>query len=242
MSQTALIFGATGLVGSHLLENLLNSDNFSKVYIVARRKLADWQQLNASSQAKMEFVQLEMEDVCQQMMGADKDPLSLGLPQHVDQVFCCLGTTIKSAGSKEAFRRVDVDYVYSTALYAKYCQAKGFFWISAAVNSLWTPSFHLKLKAVVDRKIQALELPYAKAVCPSLIEGKREAYRPAESISAYIMQPFNKTLLNGPLRIYKSIQAVEIAQAMLNLALNRYPVHPYLRIWPNDHRVFQSAS
>ena len=97
MSRTALVAGATGLVGSHVLELLLADPQWSHVVTVGRRK-------TSNHNAKLE----------QRVLNLSELDSVTDLP-HVDDVFCCLGTTIKQAGSQRAFRLVDHDFVVGFA-------------------------------------------------------------------------------------------------------------------------------
>ena len=118
MTRSAAIFGATGLVGRACLDLLLADERYGRVIAIGRREPA-----RADAKLVVRRVALDTID-------AFDDP-TLGL---VDDVFCCLGTTIAKAGSQEAFRRVDLDYVVNAATFAKRRGARHFLMVTAVVS------------------------------------------------------------------------------------------------------------
>jgi len=212
MSKTAIVLGATGLIGRHVINYLLADERYHKVKVFTRRNTGV---LNA----KLEETIIDFED----LQNYAKD-------FGADDLFCCLGTTMKKAGNKDNFIRYDSEYVVNAASLAKQAGVKRFIWVSAAASRLNSPSFHLRVKAEMDEQIKKLKFPFFKAVKPSLLLGKREEFRLGESIGTFFFKPVSRLLL-GPLKKYRAIRGDEVAQAMINLA-NDKPVHPYLEVWP----------
>lgn len=225
--KTALLFGATGLIGSYLLKILVADQNYKKVVVVTRRDLTLQDELIASAinEGKLHIELLELDNLISEFEKRD------ALKYEYDDVFCCLGSTMKQAKTKSAFRKVDYDFVYATAKLTKELQASRYVWVSAAISSTRVPSFHLRLKGEVDRDISDLGLPFYKAVKPSLLMGERDQFRPAESYSAVVFKPLGKVLLHGPLKQFRAIDGEDVAKTMHALC-NDLPCHDYLAVWP----------
>ncbi|PTY03782.1 oxidoreductase [Opitutaceae bacterium EW11] len=194
--KTAWIAGASGLVGSFCLKHLLDSPVYSRVVAVARRELPI--QHPKLTQALVNFAVL------------DPSP-------GVDDVFCCLGTTIRQAGSREAFRRVDFGYVVSLAEAAVHSGANQFLVVSSVGADPASPNFYLRVKGEMERAI--LQWPFAAVHLfrPSLLIGPRRQFRFAERLGA-VMAPIVSPLLRGSLRRYRPVQASAVAGAMLAAA------------------------
>ena len=201
MSHIA-IFGATGLTGSYLLKYALNDPNIEKVTTFTRRAIAETDaKLN---QHQVDFSQLEQ----------------LQPALAVDTVFCCLGTTLKKAGSKAAFRAIDIDLVERVARVAKQAGTKQFVVISSQGASPQSKFFYSRCKAEIEYKLSVLfdNSECQLIICqPSLLLGERSEHRFAEGLGI----TFNKYcawIWRGVLRKYQPILAADLAEAMLNLA------------------------
>jgi uncharacterized protein YbjT (DUF2867 family) len=195
MGKTALLAGATGLVGEHVLQLLLEDARYDKVTAVVRRPLA--------SHAKLRCVV------------ADFDHLADHAAElQADDVFCCLGTTMKTAGSKEAFRKVDYDYVVNLAVLARRRGATKFALVSAVGASLKSPAFYPLVKAEAERDVAKLEYEAVHIFHPSFLLGERKEHRPGEKYGIALFRVVEPLLL-GPTRRYRSIQAADVARAML---------------------------
>ncbi|MET3963315.1 uncharacterized protein YbjT (DUF2867 family) [Marmoricola sp. OAE513] len=193
MSRTALIAGASGLVGSRLLDLLLADDTWDAVLSVGRREVD-------RSDAKLE----------QRVV----DLLTLsGLPA-VDDAFSCLGTTIKIAGSQEAFRAVDHDAVLAVAAAARAAGATRFLHVTAIGASPDSRVFYNRVKGETERDVAASGIATTVAVRPSMIDGARpDAHRPGESIGLVAMRAA------GPLLgRYRPNKATDIARALVREA------------------------
>lgn len=199
MPRTALLLGATGLVGGHCLDLLLADDAYSRVVTVGRRKVG-------REAAKLE------ERV------ADFDRLE----EHADafaadDVFCCLGTTIKQAGSREAFRRVDHDYPLAAARLASGRGARQFLLVTALGADARSRVFYNRVKGEAERDVAALPFGGVVLARPSLLLGERAERRPGEAV-AQGLAPVLAPLLIGPLRKYRPIPGLTVARAMARLA------------------------
>lgn len=199
MSRTALVAGATGLVGALLLRKLAASPEYREVRVIARKPPN--YQAGTIRFVHSDLTRLEdMTDVL-----------------NVDDVYCCLGTTLKKAGSLEAFTKVDYDMVVGLARAASKAGAKRFLVVSAAGTSAASPAPYSRVKAAMEKTVSDIPFEAVHILRPSLILGARAERRPAEQ-AAQILAPLLSPLLVGPLKKYRPISGEAIADAMIALA------------------------
>lgn len=197
--KTALILGATGLVGGELLSLLLKDDFYSNVKAVVRKK-------PEVEKSKLEWIVADFDNICQ-----------LDSRIAADHVFCCLGTTMKKAGSKRAFYQVDFLYPLE---FAKLSQNKGatqFFLVSAMGANIKSSIFYNRVKGEIEVAISSVPFYGVNIFRPSLILGDRKEKRLGEKI-AIILSGIISPIMIGPLKKYKPIQATAIASGMLKIA------------------------
>jgi uncharacterized protein YbjT (DUF2867 family) len=199
MPRIALVAGATGLVGNLLVQRLLASGAYDRIKLLARRALP-------TDDSRVEMIISDYSDL---------DALVKKL--KADDVFCCLGTTLKKAGSRAAFEKVDYQMVVDLARAAHAAGAKQFLVISAAGTAEHSPSFYSRVKAHMERDVSAVGFDAVHIVRPALLIGAREERRPAEQISQMLMPLFNPLLL-GSLKKYRSARGEDVADALLQLA------------------------
>lgn len=193
----ALLFGATGLIGSQLLGQLLASDRIARVTAVTRRPLS-------TSHAKLNNVISDMQ--------SDALPGGIG---RADIAFCCLGTTLKQAGGKEGFYAVDHDLCLRSAQWSRQLGAQHFLVVSAMGASATSPVFYNRVKAETERDLQTLGFPRLTIMQPSLLLGERGGpSRPGEALGI-ALAPLFTPLMAGPLSPYKPVRAEMVAAAML---------------------------
>jgi uncharacterized protein YbjT (DUF2867 family) len=197
--KVALIAGATGLVGSHLLPLLLNCGRYSKVIAVVRRPLAIVHP--CLDQRIVDFDRLE------------DHRLSL----IADDVYCCLGTTMRQAGSKDAFYRVDYLYVVKLAALTAANFAAQFMLVSAMGADPASTFYYNRVKGDTEAAVRQAPFRAIHIFRPSLLLGERSEKRTGEQIGAVLLRLF-APLLVGPLQRYRGIPAQAVAQAMLNAA------------------------
>ena len=162
MTRKALVLGATGLVGNACLESLLASNEYDLVRVLSRREL------------DLEHPKLDCRVV-------DLDDMEACAEQfQVDDVFCCLGTTMKKAGSRQAFRHVDHDLVLLAGKLALRAGVQRFLVVSAINANARSPFFYSRVKGQVERGLKELGLPLLAIFQPSLLRGERKDKRPAE--------------------------------------------------------------
>lgn len=195
--KTAIIAGASGLIGRSLTQLLLKSDDYGQVIALVRKPLG--LQHEKLKEHTTDFSTLEdMED----------------FPQG-DDIFCCLGTTMKKAGSKDAFRKVDFTYPYELAKRALKAGASRYFLVSAQGANMHSRIFYNKVKGELEDKISFLDFRTIYIFKPSLLRGKRNESRPGESFAQAITRiiPFF-----GPWKKYHPIYADKVADSMMKVA------------------------
>lgn len=196
--RTAAVFGTTGLIGSHLVDLLAVHSNYQKVYAFTRKEVA-------SLPNKIEYVNFSLE--------------SIRILEGIDDVFVCLGTTMKKAGSEEAFTRVDYDMVLEIAKQSKLAHVKHFLAISSLGADSSSGNFYLKTKGMMEEEVKKLGFEYCGIVRPSLLIGNRKEFRLGEKIGIAAFKVFSFIFV-GPLKKYKGIYAIDVAKSMIMLALN----------------------
>ena len=193
-NRTALLVGATGLVGSFLLRRLLACGAYARVTVWVRRKL---EQVHPKIRCEVvNFERLHERRV------------------EAEDVFCCLGTTIKKAGSQAAFRQVDYDYPVALAIAAAGGGARRLLVVSALGANPDSRVFYSRVKGEMEIAVKAAGVPTTIFFRPSLLSGRREEVRRGERIGEAI----GKVL--GPLLgKFRPIHADIVAAAMLRAAL-----------------------
>lgn len=199
--RIALIAGATGLIGGFCLQDLLGE--YSKVISLVRKP-------TGLTHPKLTELIVNFDELSSQ-------PL-----QRCDDVFCTLGTTIRKAGSQDAFRKVDFGYPAALAGWTQRAGAKQFLVVSSVGADPNTSNFYLKTKGQMEESIQRVNFQSLHIFRPSLLMGPREETRLGEQISTPIMKALG-VLMIGPLSKYRAIKAGTVAQAMVHAAQQNTP-------------------
>lgn len=203
-TKSAIVLGATGLVGKALTQRLLDDPRYHQITVLVRRPLAD--SLFADPNNKLNPIVVDFEQL-QDYQGYFT----------VDHVYCCLGTTIKKAGSESAFRRVDFEFVHVAAQLARAQRAKSFVWVSSIGADAKSKNFYLRVKGELENAIMNMpQLSHAAAVRPSLLLGERAESRPAEQLGIAIGKLVSP-LMVGHLRKYRPVEASDVALQMIGL-------------------------
>ena len=199
MSRTALLAGATGLVGSHVLQFLLDDPEWSRVVTAGRRTTP--QRHDKLEQRVLDLGAIE----------------ALGDLPHADDVFCCLGTTIKQAGSQQAFRRVDHDFVVGLARAGIRVGATQFLLVSAIGADPESRIFYSRVKGETETDVRKLPYRAVQIFRPSMLLGERPEFRLGERL-AIMASPLLQLALVSRLRRYRPIQASDVARAVVRVA------------------------
>ena len=194
--KTAIIIGASGLTGKALLYQLLQDDTFSRVTIFVRKELA-------IANTKLNQQVIDFNDL------SSYKELIKG-----DVVFCCMGTTIKTAGSQDAFKKVDFIFPTEFAKIAKQNGISTFLLQSSLGADATSSNFYLKVKGETEEAIKNLNFQSFATFRPSMLLGDRLEFRLVEKIGKIIMQAFS-ILFIGKLKRYKAIHVNQVAKAMI---------------------------
>jgi uncharacterized protein YbjT (DUF2867 family) len=197
--KTALIIGSTGLIGSKLLDNLLESPAYDKVITFVKRD-------TGKTHTKL----------TQHIIDFDK-PESYQNLVVGDDFFCTIGTTIKKAGSKEAFRKVDYVYPQQFASFALKSNVKQFLTISSLGADKASGNFYLKTKGEIEDFLKQSSFESVAILRPSLLLGDRKEFRLGEKLGAIFMKLFSFTFIGG-LKKYKPIESDVVAKALFRIA------------------------
>jgi len=199
VARTALVAGASGLVGSHLLRLLLESPAYDRVTVLVRRELP-----------------LAHKKLTQRLIDFDRLAQVADFPR-VHDVFCCLGTTRKQAGSPDAFRKVDFTYVVELARMAVRHRATQFLVVTSLGADPRSRVFYSRVKGETEAAVRRLQFDGILIFRPSLLLGLRSERRPAEWLAA-VASPLVSWALVGPLARYRPIRAAAVARAMVRVA------------------------
>lgn len=203
MSQNALIIGSTGLIGGHLCHDLFKDSNYEKVCAINRRP---------SGYNDPKFTEYIVDFNGLEGLG--------GFPK-IDHAFCCLGTTMKKAGSKDAFYQVDFDYVLSFGKLAKILGCPTFVLVSSMGADSSSSIFYNQVKGEIEEAIQAIGFETVHIVRPSLLLGNRGESRLGESIGQLVAKTFSFLIPKN----YQAIEAEDVALFMKKRALSHQKGH-----------------
>ncbi len=192
--------GASGLIGSYLLDQLLNAETVDQVHILVRKKLDK-----------------EHPKLIQHI--ADYENLDqLRIAEKIDVAFCALGTTLRKAGSKDVQTRIDRDYVIAFANWSKSNGAERIGIVSSLGATANTSNFYLRLKGEMEQAVINLQLDHTVFVRPSLLLGPRTERRFGEMIGKAIMTVLNP-LFFGKAKRYRAVPAQDVAATLIRETL-----------------------
>lgn len=193
----AIIFGATGAVGSELLRLCLDGNRYSRITVIARRPAS-------LTHEKLKWITAEFDAL------HSLKPVS-GLIDG--DAYCCLGTTIKAAGSDKAFRRVDYDFVLNAARFAKKSGVTQFSLVTAIAANSDSGMLYNRTKGEVEAAVIAEDFPTLNIFRPSLLKGKRAEFRLKEEIANRLLF-FMTPLFQVGLQRYKPVEISTLARAL----------------------------
>ena len=193
--------GASGLIGSYLLDQLLNADTVDQIHILVRKKL------------DKEHPKLI------QHIAVYENLEQLRIDEKIDVAFCALGTTLRKAGSKDVQTRIDRDYVIAFANWSKSNGAERIGIVSSLGATAKTSNFYLRLKGEMEQAVINLQLDHTVFVRPSLLLGPRTERRFGEMIGKAIMMVLNP-LFFGKAKRYRAVHAQDVAATLIRETLS----------------------
>ncbi len=219
----ALVLGATGLVGGEVVRELLRSDAYGEIRVLSRRPMG--LQHPKLTETIIDFEELE---ASAEFFGGVRD------------VFCCLGTTIRKAGSQVKFRKVDLEYPLRAAKISRQKGVTQFLAVSAMGADPDSRLFYNRVKGEAEQVLSVSGLTGVHLFRPSLLLGSRSDFRFAEAAGAWVMRGLDP-LMRGRAAKYRAMPAATLARAMVTIAqTGTAGTHVY----PNDviHVLGQSPA
>jgi uncharacterized protein YbjT (DUF2867 family) len=198
MGKTALLFGSTGLIGNLLLEELLASDSYTKVRIFVR-------QPTEVTEAKVEEIIMDFAHPEQY------SPLISG-----DDIYICLGTTIRKAGSVANMEKIDRDIPVKIAEIASTNRVRSLAVVSSIGANKASSNYYLRIKGEMEEEILRMEFENIAVVRPSMLLGERNERRAGELVGKVVMTAFSP-LLAGKLKKFRAIHSRDVARAMIEI-------------------------
>ena len=197
--KTALLFGASGLVGSHVLNQLISNNNYSKIKLFVRSSIN-------MSDPKIEIIQTDfnnLENHREDIKG--------------DDCFFCIGTTKKNSPDKNEYKRVELEVPKQIAQIAKSNFVNSFVFVSSGYADPKSSGDYLKFKGEVEEELKKLNFPKLGVMRPSFLLGDRKEKRVGEKIGIFIFKLISPLLL-GPLKKMKPIHSEIVARSMIKVA------------------------
>jgi uncharacterized protein YbjT (DUF2867 family) len=201
MHRTALLAGSTGLVGQLLIRRLIIHPAYGAARAIDRRQPDD--------DPRVEWLRSDFSDL---------DEINEQLA--VDDVYCCLGTTVQKAGSLGGYEAVDYGMVVDLARATRKAGANRFIMLEPMTSSIWSPLFSHRVKARAVREVAKLGFDAVHILRPSLIIGAHEDFRFWDDFWQQTIAPWASELLMGPFERLKPVPVDAVAKAMVDLALH----------------------
>jgi len=197
--KTALLFGASGLVGSHLLNQLIKDTNYSKIKLFVRS-------VPEISNSKVQIIKTDFNN----LQNHKEDFKG-------DDCFFCIGTTKKNSSDKDEYRRVELDIPKEIAKIAKLNLVNSFIFVSALYANPKSSGDYIRFKGLVEEELKRLNFPKLALMRPSFLMGDRKKQRVGEKIGIFLFKLLSPLLL-GSLKKMKPIHAETVAKAMIRVA------------------------
>ena len=197
--KTALVFGSTGLVGGHLLDQLIKNENYNKIKLFVRSEII-------INDLKVEIVKTDfnnMEKHKEEMTG--------------DHCYFCIGTTKQNSPDKDEYRRVELDLPKQIAQITKSNSVNSFVFVSSGYADPNSSGDYLKFKGLVEEELKRLSFNKLGIMRPSFLIGDRKEKRVGEKVGIFIFKLLSPLFL-GPLKKMKPIQSEKVAKAMIKIS------------------------
>ena len=199
--KTALLFGASGLVGSHVLSQLISNNNYSKIKLFVRSTIN-------ISDPKIEIIQTDFNN-----LENHKEDIK------GDDCFFCIGTTKKNSPDKNEYRRIELEVPKQIAQIAKSNSVNSFVFVSSGYADPKSSGDYLKFKGEVEEELKRLNFPKLGIMRPSFLLGDRKEKRIGEKIGIFVFKLLSPLFL-GPLKKMKPIHSATVAKAMIAITQN----------------------
>ena len=196
--KTALVFGSSGLIGGHLLNELIQSDNYNKIKLFVRSD-------HGSNHSKTEIIKTDFNN-----LENHKEDIK------GDDCFFCIGTTKQNSPDKNEYKRVELDMPKKIAQIAKSNLVNSFVFISSGYADPNSSGDYLKFKGQVEEELKRLSFPKLGIVRPSFLLGDRKEKRVGEKVGIFIFKLLSPLFL-GPLKKMKPIHSKKVAIAMVKI-------------------------
>ena len=197
--KTALVFGSTGLVGSHLLDQLIKNENYNKIKLFVRSEII-------INDLKVEIVKTDfnnMEKHKEEMTG--------------DHCYFCIGTTKQNSPDKDEYKRVELDLPKQIAQITKSNSVNSFVFVSSGYADPNSSGDYLKFKGLVEEELKRLSFNKLGIMRPSFLIGDRKEKRLGEKLGIFVFKLLSPLFL-GPLKKMKPIQSEKVAKAMIKIS------------------------
>ena len=197
--KTALVFGSTGLVGGHLLDQLIKNENYNKIKLFVRSEII-------INDLKVEIVKTDfnnMEKHKEEMIG--------------DHCYFCIGTTKQNSPDKDEYRRVELDLPKQIAQITKSNSVNSFVFVSSGYADPNSSGDYLKFKGLVEEELKRLSFNKLGIMRPSFLIGDRKEKRLGEKLGIFVFKLLSPLFL-GPLKKMKPIQSEKVAKAMIKIS------------------------
>ena len=201
--KTALLFGSSGLIGGHLLNILVQNNDYNKIKVFVRSE-------PETIDSKIEIIKTDFNN----------------LNKHIkdikgDDCFFCIGTTKQNSPDKNEYKRIERDMPVEIAKIAKTNSVNSFVYVSSGFADPKNSGAYLRYKGEVEEELKRLDFKKLGIMRPSFLMGNRKEKRFGEKIGIFLFKLLSPLFL-GPLKKMKPIQAEEVAQAMINVAQKDY--------------------
>ena len=197
--KTALVFGSTGLVGGHLLDQLIKNENYNKIKLFVRSEII-------INDLKVEIVKTDfnnMEKHKEEMTG--------------DHCYFCIGTTKQNSPDKDEYRRVELDLPKQIAQITKSNSVNSFVFVSSGYADPNSSGDYLKFKGLVEEELKRLSFNKLGIMRPSFLIGDRKEKKAGEKLGIFVFKLLSPLFL-GPLKKMKPIQSEKVAKAMIKIS------------------------
>ena len=197
--KTALVFGSSGLIGGHLLNELIKNDNYSKIKLFVRSD-------HESNDSKTEIIKTDFNN-----LENHKEDIK------GDDCFFCIGTTKQNSPDKNEYKRVELDVPKKIAQIAKSNLVNSFVFVSSGYADPNSSGDYLKFKGLVEEELKRLSFSKLGIMRPSFLIGDRKEKRVGEKVGIFIFKLLSPLFL-GPLKKMKPIQSEKVAKAMIKIS------------------------